>query len=279
MENAFYTDLAEERRSAAALSAGYCLEEKREGVFAWTLLEIQTEEAASAIQKPIGRYHTLSFPSVLDLTEEEREALSDELAEGLWRLSPRKSGRVLAVGLGNRTMTADAVGPLTADGILATAHLKAASPDALADLPFSLFVTVPGVTAQSGMDTLTALSALAFRLSPDLILAIDALAAREPGRLLRTVQLCDTGVAPGSGLGRGGDALSEETLGVPVLALGVPTVISAPALLEAAGGKREALSAEAAALFVSPGTLDAELSLLTPLLAKAINRVYGIEGV
>ncbi len=278
----FYTDLAIERKGAHGLSEGFSFQEEKSGVFKKTLLKIETEEAARLLEKPKGRYYSLSFPSPLSLSEAEGARLSKETAMLLRRLSPPMAKRLLVVGLGNRHMTADAVGPLVTDGVIPTAHLIKEAPALFPSSP-SVFVCAPGVRAQSGMEATETVNALCQALRPDFVLAIDALAARSPERLLTTVQISDTGISPGSGIGSVQGALSQESLGIPVLALGVPTVINAAAFVKAALGDaadEAETQPEGAAvekeLFVSPKTLDTELSLLSPLLSDAINSAYGI---
>ena len=277
MQAELYTDLAIERRGASGLGEGYALKEEDLGLFQKTLLEIQTEEAAEKIGRPIGKYYTLSFPTVLELSSQEAALLVDYTAEILEALTPKGAKRVLAVGLGNRTMTADAVGPRVCDCLSPSAQLERELPSLFAALPFSLAVISPGVTAQSGLEAAEAVKALSSLFRPDLILAVDALAARATERLLKTVQISSTGLLPGSGTGKSRLPLTEEFLGVPVLALGVPTVVNARLFVAEALGEDEAeakIKKGAAPLFVSTGDMDASLSLLCPLLSEAINRLY-----
>ena len=172
----------------------------------------------------------------------------------LKKLLPPK-GAVLVAGLGNRAMTPDAVGPLAVEHLLVTRHLISALPNCFGSFRAVSAVT-PGVLGQSGVESAEAVAALVRELQPAAVIAVDALAARRTERLCTTVQLSDTGIAPGSGVGNHRHPLNRETLGVPVIAIGVPTVIDgatlAADLLESAGEEAgEALLRTAGAVTVT----------------------------
>ena len=194
-----------------------------------TLVEILDGTGSETLCKPIGRYATLSLDNFLS---HEPDAFRDTClaASSLIRsmAGDTAQGSVLVVGLGNRGMTPDSIGPRAADHVLATRHLSEAG-----DIPHGLFTPVavlqPGVLGTSGLESAEAVEAVAEKLRPRLIVAVDALAAAEPERLCRTLQISDAGIVPGSGVGNHRAALDRQTLGIPVIAIGVPTVIDAAA--------------------------------------------------
>ena len=207
----------------------------------------------------------------VDILDREGEA-----ALGKPALTP-DSGPVLVVGLGNRAMTPDAVGPLAADSILITRHLIDAMPQ-----HFSGFRPVaalrPGVLGTTGVESAEAVRGLVDRLHPSVVIAVDALASRRVGRVCCTVQFSDTGIIPGSGVGNHRSALNRETLGVPVLAVGVPTVVDAATLaadlLEESGLPEpdlETLRSRPENLMVTPRDIDQQVRDLGKVIGYGIN--------
>jgi spore protease len=186
-------------------------------------------------------------------------------------------GPVLVVGLGNRAMTPDAVGPLAADSVLVTRHLISAMPKHFSGFrPVAVFRA--GVLGTTGVESAEAVRGLAAEVQPALIIAIDALASRRCGRVCRTVQLSDTGIIPGSGVGNHRWALDRETLGVPVIAIGVPTVVDsatlAADLLEEAGIMEideNKLRRGQENLMVTPRDIDAQVRDLSKVVGYGIN--------
>lgn len=203
---------------------------------------------AEAMGKPQGTYLTLEAPQLAKGGEECQEAVSRELAIQIQRLSAsllkhHRTGRegneaeagirILAVGLGNHLVTPDSLGPETIGNLQMTRHLESQMGPGFCSergLPV-LSGIVPGVMAQTGMETAEILKGIIRETGPQLVIAIDALAARSIRRLGTTIQLTDTGIHPGSGVGNHRHSLTEESLGVPVLAIGVPTVVGAAAIV------------------------------------------------
>ncbi|MBR6115760.1 MAG: GPR endopeptidase [Oscillospiraceae bacterium] len=275
MENPFRTDLAAEARdlwrrgNAADLPGLFTRREDRDG-FMTDLVEIRDEETADKLCKPIGRYVTVELDGLFrreaDAFERACAVLAGELRAQLG-LSGGES--VLVVCLGNRDITPDAVGPLTAEKILVTRHLKESMPDAFAAFrPVSVFC--PGVLGTTGVESARLTAAVAETVRPDRIVAVDALAARETSRLCRAVQISNAGVVPGSGVGNARWALTAGTLGVPVTALGAPTVVDARTLCADLGGTVPGGLAEGA-LFVTPREIDREVRDLARLLGFAVD--------
>ncbi len=191
-------------------------------------VRIKNEEAAEKIGKGIGNYVTIT---VRDLSENDRDeyeavclAVADELREIL-RLGERTP--VMAVGLGNRSITADSVGPRCVDHLLVTRHIKEMMPEEVDESVRALSALSPGVMATTGIETSEIIRGVIEKVKPGAVIVIDALAARSMGRLGRTIQIADTGISPGSGVGNNRRELSKNTLGVPVVAVGVPMVVDA----------------------------------------------------
>ena len=196
------------------------------------------EEAGSRMMgKPLGRYITLECGEVRTGNPETRRAVSSLLAEELTRMLPGGDQPVMVVGLGNRQVTPDALGPMTIDRTLVTRHIFQELPDSVDDRMQPVCAIAPGVLGVTGIETLEMVSGLAERVKPRAIIAIDSLAAREVARVGTAIQLTDTGIQPGSGVGNHRRALNRDAVGVPVIALGVPTVIYASTIVRDALGK------------------------------------------
>jgi spore protease len=186
-----------------------------------------TEEGGRRIQKPAGRYLSLSFPPPALWSAETEKRISDALAAALLCLLPHRPSRVLIAGIGNRRLTPDAFGPLTADKVRASAALPEEIERLGLCLPSRTAVFVPDVFAHTGIDSVKSISAAARLSEAGAVIAVDALAAAERERLLTVLEITDTGTVPGGGVKRGGSALSQSTLGIPVLSIGLPAVIRA----------------------------------------------------
>ncbi len=191
-------------------------------------VRIKSEEAAEKIGKGIGNYVTIT---VRDLSENDRDeyeavciAVADELRE---ILSLDERTPVMAVGLGNRSITADSVGPRCVDHLLVTRHIKEMMPEEVDESVRALSALSPGVMATTGIETSEIIRGVIEKVKPGAVIVVDALAARSMGRLGRTIQIADTGISPGSGVGNNRRELSKNTLGVPVVAVGVPMVVDA----------------------------------------------------
>lgn len=204
-----------------------------------TEVSIMNEQGAKSMGKPMGTYLTLDVPQMAEKDEGYHEEVAEELGKQIRtlveKLCPEKGKKagVLVVGLGNIQVTPDSLGPRVVDNLQMTRHLKEEYGEAFCErngLPV-LSGIVPGVMAQTGMETAEIVKGIVEETKPDLVLAIDALAARSVRRLTTTIQLTDTGIHPGSGVGNHRNSMTEESLGVPVVALGVPTVVGAAAIV------------------------------------------------
>ena len=258
MPNFPRTDLAVEAealRSAAAaaqLPGVRAAQTQRRG-FPVTQVEVLDAAGSEALCKPIGRYDTLDLTPLLRRADDAFENAAQTLSELLRAALPlMPEASVLVVGLGNRAITPDAVGPDAMQSVLVTRHLRTQLPE-----QFGRFR--PGTT---GVESAELVRAMTDRLHPDAVIVVDALACAEFDRLGRTVQLTDTGITPGSGVGNDRAGLDRATLGVPVAAIGVPTVIDAGSLTD---------DPRAEQMFVTPRDIDAVVRDAAKLIG------YGID--
>lgn len=276
---AFRTDLAveaiENHKTAAALPHVRQSDRTLEG-FAVHEVRILSEDAAREIGKPQGRYLTLELDALIRREEDAFPRACKALSTLLRELLPHPNdGPVLIVGLGNRMITPDAIGPQTADHVIATRHLVAQSPAIFADWrPVSALA--PGVLGQTGVETGEVICGVLDRVRPAAVIAVDALAAGRLSRLLRTVQLADTGITPGAGVGNARAALNEETLGVPVIAVGVPTVVDGATLAHEISSQLgqpacEALDDLSQPVMITTRDIDREVADISRMIGYAVN--------
>lgn len=285
-----HTDLAVEQQPAgiSADTPGIAIQVYSEEGCTVTALEILDERGEQTLGKPVGMYYSIDIGVCWydDAAKTERTAhcIAACLTSLLAR-HPIGERCVLVAGLGNRSITADRLGPLTADSVNVTRHLRDAEPELYRSLACSEVAGIaPGVAGQTGMESTEILSALVRRLQPGCVIAIDALAARSTDRLATTVQLSDTGIHPGSGIGNHRAAVNAESLGVPVLAIGVPTVVNSSTMvydaLEKAGvteisdALRQVLD-NGKSYFVSLKESDIAVGQLATILSRALNLALG----
>lgn len=270
-----------------------------------TRVIIESMEGARAMNKPIGKYITLEAPEMLELDEDYHREISEELAKQLKTILPfkKKDKNILVVGLGNRDVTADALGPLVVDNLFVTRHLaKEYGKEFMGGERINLLSCIaPGVMAQTGMETLEIIKGITKQTLPDVVIAIDALSARSTKRLNSTIQITDTGIMPGSGVGNHRCGLDRQSLDVPVIAIGVPTVVDAATIVndtmenlcramnEAGELKilghafmtfdaeekynliREVISPKMNGMYVTPKDIDATIKRLSYTISEAIN--------
>lgn len=235
------TDLALEEKerfeSDQVEVQGVVLEEEydKEREIRVTTVRIETENGAKTMGKPVGTYLTIEAPNLSSPDEGIHREVSEELAKYLIEIMKKiipeseHDKEVLVIGLGNRQATPDALGPYVADNLNITRHIvkEYGKYAALEEMNCVVSAIVPGVMAQTGMETAEIIKGVVRETKPDLLIVIDALAARNSRRLNRTIQIADTGINPGSGVGNYRNAITKETIGVPVIAIGVPTVVDA----------------------------------------------------
>ena len=261
-----------------------------------TEVAITDREASDRLGKPCGRYLTLQCALLRRRDADVRQAMAGLLSEELSRMLPEDAGErcVLVVGLGNRQITPDALGPSVIDRTLVTRHLR----DQL--FPMSdmrpVCAMAPGVLGVTGIETMDVVESMVRLTQPAAVICVDSLAARDSARIGATVQLTDTGIQPGAGVGNHRRALTRESVGAPVIAIGVPTVIHAATLARDAmdwlnrregrdAGDGEALEAMERALLgadvgemiVTPREIDALIQDAAGIIASAVNRALQPE--
>lgn len=277
------TDLALEARELWRQSAGAATrlngvaarDGEREG---WpvTTIQITGPDGAQALGKPEGTYITLDLTGLERREEDAFGRAVRALAAELAPLLPEQ-GPVLVAGLGNRAITPDAVGPKVHDHTLVTRHLVDQLPDQFGHLR-PVAALSAGVLGTTGVESGQLVRAVADSLKPACVIAVDALASRSLSRVCATIQLADTGITPGSGVGNHRQALNRETLGIPVIAVGVPTVVdgatlAADILAEAGKGELEpeALGTAGAGLMVTPRDIDSRVADLSKVIGYGIS--------
>ncbi len=248
---------------------------------------IENETAAAKIQKSVGRYITIKSPHISYGTETER--LCKVFAESLSSLFPSlsPSSLIFVVGLGNSKVTPDALGPDVLRRLIVTRHFLS-DKDKSDDFLHPLCALSPGVLGITGIETAEIVKSVSEKVKPDLIIAIDALASRSPSHVGETIQLSDTGINPGSGVNNRRNALNEKTLGVPVIAVGVPTVSDSSSILydavynalsktnmysdaELDEKASEIVSEKSDSMMVSPKNIDAVIERSALIISRGIN--------
>ena len=239
-----------------------------------TTVRIESENGAKAMGKPIGVYITLEAPKLSEPDKDYHREVSEALAVYLQELLGTKEERsVLVVGLGNREVTPDALGPEVVGNLRITRHVvkeygKAAFEKEKVHMVSGI---VPGVMAQTGMETLEIVRGVVEETQPDAVVAIGALAARCSKRPYRTIQISDAGIHPGSGVGNHRHSLTRETIGVPVVAIGVPTVVDAATIVYDAVRDRNAVPPGLNSMFVTPKDIDETIKHLSFTISEALN--------
>jgi spore protease len=224
-----------------------------------TIVEVTNNAGAQSLGKSIGRYITMSSEDMPLPDCETRTILIERLRLNLAHMLPQ-GGDVLVVGLGNRRVTADSLGPKVVDKIFVTRHMREQTPPSLKGRVRAVSAVAPGVLGVTGMETAEVIRGIVDHVHPCAVIAIDALAARETARICTTLQIADTGIDPGSGIGNHRRGLNEQTLGVPVIAIGVPMVVYASTIA------RDALTLLA-------GDLDLDLDEHSDALDALVDRV------
>ncbi|MBQ3231369.1 MAG: GPR endopeptidase, partial [Clostridia bacterium] len=223
------TDLAMESSEAAGQIPGVKIASWEESGVLITEVVIENEDSAKSLSKPVGRYITLECEGVRTRDPMAYDAVSAILAEEIARLLPpdENGAPALIVGLGNRMVTPDALGPKTIDKVLVTRHLINELPDETDERLSNVCCICPGVLGVTGIETMESIKSIVSMVNPRVIICIDALSARASKRVGVSVQLSDVGIQPGSGVGNHRRAITKEELHVPVIAIGMPTVVYA----------------------------------------------------
>ena len=258
-----------------------------------TTVEIKDEAGAKVMEKPIGTYITIEAPELNNSSEDYHKPVSEYIAKNLTKLTGKLfKDEILVVGLGNREVTPDALGPQVVDNLFVTRHLIREFGKEFKEQNHlgNVSALSPGVMAQTGMETVEIIKGVIKETNPKLIIVIDALASRSVNRLNTTVQIADTGISPGSGIGNNRKALNEESLGVKVIAIGVPTVVDAATIvadtlskyMESTGFEEkdifqfisEVNGTQMYNMFVTPKNIDEMVKQISFTISEALNSCF-----
>ena len=263
----FRTDLAVERRDIYNkannlendLAGIECEEEKPTEKISITRVNIKDEEGQKALGKPIGKYITLDIKDMKYMEDEDLESVSSSISGELKKvldkhLEPQDS--VLIVGLGNEYVTPDSLGPKVASNLEVTRHVIKYCPQFVKEGTREISAVSPGVLGVTGIETLEIVKGIVENVKPKLLIAIDSLCSKDMNRISSSVQIADTGIVPGGGVGNRREELSQNTLGIPVVAIGVPTVTMFPNDID---------------FIVTPKEIDELIKNMSEVISDAIN--------
>ena len=240
-----------------------------------TKILIQNKKGERSLGKPKGSYITIEAGDLSSNDGSFHKEMSEALFLNLRQLLGKRK-KILIAGLGNANVTADSLGPKVVNNLCITRHFQK---EGIGKYQFELSAIAPGVMAQTGIETSEILESLAAKIKPDVLIAIDALAARSSSRLNKTIQISDTGIAPGSGVGNHRNEITEHTIGVPVFAIGVPTVISVPAIIHDLFGEQpvengyENIDEEFISMHVTPKNIDESMKRISYTISEGINHL------
>ncbi len=267
------TDLALEKREILGKKEPEGVEssEFSEGGVSFTKIKIINKKGSKILGKPIGTYITAEIPQLMKNPINDEETI-EAIANQLRNLIP-KNGAVLVAGLGNTDITPDAVGPKSVSMVLATRHIdKSLSEEiGLGELR-SVAGFIPGVLGRTGLEAAESVKGIAASIEPSAVIVVDALAARRLSRLGTTVQISDTGIIPGSGVGNVRKEITERSVGVPVISVGVPTVVDVGTLVNDLTGSKSELSEENRNMIITPREIDIVIERASELIGMAINK-------
>lgn len=241
-----------------------------------TDIVIDSEEASKAIGKKKGRYITLELKNpILDtneLQENTGSSLANEIKQFIGKSDIREP-KIMVAGLGNRNITADSLGPKVADKIVVTRHVKKMKDIEIDERLGNVCAIAPGVMGITGIETSEIIQGMLKTVKPDILVVIDALASRKTSRVNATIQISDSGIVPGSGVGNHRMELSKEVLGIPVLAIGVPTVVDAATLVKDLLGEenKTEIKEDFGNMIVTPKNIDIAIERMSDVISAGIN--------
>lgn len=304
----FRTDLAVEAKDMYVKESkreieGISVEEDVIDEIKITKVKVETLEAEEKLGKPIGNYITIDFPELVLYEGEIMDKVSKAVDKALSEIIDLKDEKlILVVGLGNWRITADSLGPKVAEKIMVTRHIKELMPEVLDESVRPVSCISPGVLGVTGIETGEVIKSVVDKIKPDLVICIDALGSRKLERVNRTIQIADSGISPGAGVGNNRMKLNEESLGVKVIGIGVPTVVHAATIandvidlvIEDLIGKvekgkefyellnsmdkkekeeimRSVLNNDIGELMVTPKNVDSTIESLSKIIANGIN--------
>ena len=263
--------------------------EKTVDDFKITTVKILNKEGEDLLKKPCGQYVTIELTALYRRDEDTFKGSVNAVAGELRQLlAPLGEEEAMVAGLGNREITPDALGPRVVSSLVITRHMDKELRQALANIrPVSALS--PGVLGITGLETSEILRGVVDRAQPSFLIAVDALASRSLSRLCTTIQLADTGITPGSGVGNARSGINKDTLGIPVIAIGVPTVVDAKTIAAdimeetEQGINRDKLQSYKGGLMVTPKDIDSQIRMISRIIAYAINialhKDWSIEDV
>ena len=263
----FRTDLALERRDIynkannleSDLPGIECEEEKPNDKISITRVNIKDEEGEKALGKAIGEYITLDIKDMKYMEDDELKEISNSISDELKKVLEKHidvSDSVLIVGLGNEYVTPDSLGPKVANNLEVTRHIIKYCPQFVKEGTREISAVSPGVLGVTGIESLEIIKGIVENVNPKLVIAIDSLCSKDMNRISNSIQIADTGIVPGGGVGNKREEISEKTLGVPVVAIGVPTVTMFPDDME---------------FIVTPKEIDKLIKNMSEVIAEAVN--------
>lgn len=270
----FRTDMADERvdeyKKVHNLSniSGIKVDTKTNQFLKITTVDILNDNGKQAVGKEIGKYITIETENVTILTDEEKIILENEITEQLKILIGKKYTSAMIVGLGNEYVTPDALGPKVISYINVTRHVIKYAKNLIEPGTMEISAISPGVLGMTGIETEEIIESIVDRVKPEIILVIDSLASMSVSRVGKTIQLGNTGITPGAGIGNRRKSLNEKNLGIPVIAIGVPTVVSMATILDEYSLKVNTAEKE---MIVTPKEIDKLIENLSKVIAEGIN--------
>ena len=263
----FRTDLALERRDLDNeannlendLPGIECEEEKPNDKISITRVKITDEEGEKALGKPIGQYITLDIKDMKYMEDEDLEKVSQNISNEMKKVLDKHIGAqdsVLIVGLGNEYVTPDSLGPKVASNLEVTRHIIKYCPQFVKEGTREISAVSPGVLGVTGIETLEIVKGIVENVKPKLLIAIDSLCSKDMNRISSSIQIADTGIVPGGGIGNKREEISKNTLGIPVVAIGVPTVTMFPSDID---------------FIVTPKEIDKLIENMSEIISDAIN--------
>lgn len=275
----FRTDLAIERREILGKNEPDGVKSRKftDGDVKLTVIRIESCVGAEALGKPVGTYISADIPDLVSNPADSENTVT-ALARQIESLLP-KDGTVLVAGLGNTDITPDAVGPKSVSMVLATRHISSEVGESIGlENLRSVAGFIPGVMGKTGVESAESIKGIVNSVKPSAVIVIDALAARKMTRLGRTVQMSDTGIIPGSGVGNSRSAINMETVGVPVISIGIPTVVDAQTLVnDLTDDKCKISNEENKRMIVTPREIDIVVQRASELIGLAVNKALQPE--
>lgn len=284
-ESYIYTDLACELSDVSKYYDKNDVEYSESTIFGYNVLkmDVKNENGQMHTNKPIGKYRTVYFDSISECSFNDEDKLSYIFSELIDELIPNNTKSIFVGGIGNINLSSDSIGPKVTKKLTPTRHIKEHDKDLFFSFSsISLSTLSPGVLSMTGIESAEIFCAIVKKISPDVVILIDSLCARDTARLCKTLQICDTGITPGSGVNNSRGDISQKTLGCPVIAIGVPTVVSSQTLIYDAiqkadlcadDTKLETVLQNNRSFFVTISEIEALTDKISDIIANSINAI------